>query len=44
MDFQLSPLQHFSRTFLEISTHLLAFIIGLLTLAVIYMYIVPDPE
>ena len=39
MDFQLSRLQHFALTFLEISTLVQAFAVGLLILAVIYMYI-----
>jgi glutamate synthase domain-containing protein 2 len=39
MDFQLNRLQHFSLTFLELSSLVLAFAAGLLILAVIYMYI-----
>ena len=39
MDVHLDKLQRFALTFLEISTLVLAFAVGLLILAVIYMYI-----
>jgi len=39
MDIQLSALQQFAFTFLEVSALLLALAIGLVIIAVIYMYI-----